>query len=343
MLRQAAFFGDRTHYNTIWHCCILYRYSSRAARKLWCGSESRVINWSVGDTALMPSPARIGIAMNSQWITAILDSLSTSTPIGYTATGSAAAEPTALAVLALAAHERVDVARELAGVLTSMQQSTGAVGIRSGEPGPGWPTSLAVTAWTAADRDKFDEQIARGVGWLLANRGALMERSRDFGHDSTLVGWAYAEGTHSWVEPTAFAVLALRAVGNADHPAVLEGIAVLRDRQLPNGGLNYGNTIVLGQSLRAHVQPTGIALLALAGIQAPDYRQERSLAWLHKNVGPHTTPLSLGWAVLGMRAQSGNPQTADEWLAAAAARIQQHDHSSHKLALLALAAKGWPL
>ena len=43
------------------------------------------------------------------------------------------------------------------------------------------------------------------------------------------------------------------------------GSAVLLDRQLPGGGLNYGNTYVLGQLMRPHVQPTGIALLALAG------------------------------------------------------------------------------
>jgi len=54
------------------------------------------------------------------------------------------------------------------------------------------------------------------------------------------------------------------------------------------------------------------------------------------------TPLSLGWALLGLRAHSAFPPQADEWLEAAATKVQSRDRSPHKLALLALAAKGWP-
>jgi len=117
---------------------------------------------------------------------------------------------------------------------------------------------------------------------------------------------------------------------------------VLVDRQMPGGGLNYGNTMVLGQRLRAHVQPTGIALLALAGETDASNRLARSIAWLARSIGPETTPLSLGWAVLGLKAHGAAPLSADEWLAATAERVTARDRSPHKLALLALAAKGWP-
>src|SRR5207248_3650228 len=144
--------------------------------------------------------------------------------------------------------------------------------------------------------------IDHAVAWLLSNRGQAVPRSDNFGHNTELVGWAYAEQTHSWVEPTAFAVLALKAVGRGNEPAAREGIAVLIDRQLPGGGLNYGNTFVLGQSTRPHIQPTGIGLLALVGEQDPSGRIAKSVAWLRRNIGPQTTPTSLGWAVLGLAA-----------------------------------------
>jgi len=49
------------------------------------------------------------------------------------------------------------------------------------------------------------------------------------------------------------------------HPRADEAVQLMLDRILPGGGCNYGNTIVLDQLLRPHIQPTGIVLLALAG------------------------------------------------------------------------------
>jgi hypothetical protein len=192
-------------------------------------------------------------------------------------------------------------------------------------------------------RDRsLQSNIDLAIAWLLANRGRQVEQSPDFGHNTQLVGWAYAEQTHSWVEPTAMAVLALKAAGQENSSACREGIALLLDRQLPGGGLNYGNTIILGQPLRPHVQPTGIALLALASASNSSGQFSKSIAWLRRNIGPHTTPLSLGWAVLGLQAHAALPPASEEWLAAAAARLRQRDGALHKLALLALAANGWP-
>jgi hypothetical protein len=290
-----------------------------------------------------------------QWIEPTLDKLAARPVIGYAAEASAATEPTSLAALSLAAHGRTGPATEAAQWLAAQQQASGLVAVRGGEKAPGWPTSLAVSAWCAVEREVFRAPIARGVDWLVANRGKMVVRSPEFGHNTELVGWAYAEQTHSWVEPTAFAVLALRAAGKANDPAAREGVAVLLDRQLPGGGLNYGNTVVLGQVLRAHVQPTGIALLALAGASDASGRLAKSIAWLRRNIGPQTTTLSLGWAVLGLKAHGVDLPQHDEWLAAKVAgtlrvplradgtrSVPTTMGSSHKLALLALAAKGWP-
>ncbi len=276
------------------------------------------------------------------WLEQTLDELSRLPEIGYSLGGHAAAEPTALAALAFVANGRAEDATNAAAALAAMQQLNGEVSIRVGEKTPGWTTSLAILAWSAANRAKHLREIDKATAWLLANRGQAVEQSNYFGHNTQLVGWAYAEQTHSWVEPTAFAVLALKAVGKGDMPAAREGMAVLVDRQLPDGGLNYGNTEVLGQFIRPHIEPTGIALLALAGEVDPSGRIAKSITWLQRSLGPETTPLSLGWGLLGLRAQGVTMTPADEWLSSAAARVQARDRSPHKLALLALAAKGWP-
>lgn len=282
--------------------------------------------------------------MGVSWLDQTLDELAALSAIGYLAGGAAAAEPTALACLGFATHGRPQDAHKAAELLAAMQQPNGEVAVRAGERSPGWPTSLAISAWCAADRKAYRAKIDSATVWLLNddNRGQAVPRSGNFGHNTELIGWAYAEQTHSWVEPTAFAVLALKAAGRGNEPVAREGVAVLLDRQLPAGGLNYGNTYVLGQFIRPHVEPTGIALLALMNETDTSNRLAKSVSWLRRSIGPETTPLSLGWALLGLRGQDVSVPQADEWLAAAASRVQARDRSPHKLALLALAAKGWP-
>jgi hypothetical protein len=285
--------------------------------------------------------ARQVTLMPTTWLDETLTELAAANSLGYLPASSAAAEPTAIAGLAFYVHDRPDAARRAASQLIEMQQSTGNVGIRAGET-PGWPTSLAIVAWSTIDRAQYRPNIDSSTTWLLANRGQAIERSADFGHNTELVGWSYAEKTHSWVEPTAFSVLALKSANRAQDPACREGIAVLLDRQLPGGGLNYGNTYVLGQLIRPHVQPTGIALLALAREPNVEPQIAKSLAWLRRSIGPETTPQSLAWALLGLRAHGIELPEGAAWLAAGASRVRRGDRSPYKLALLALAQKEWP-
>lgn len=276
------------------------------------------------------------------WLEQTLDDLEQLPAIGYSISGQGAAEPTAMAAMALVAHGRVQAANKAAEKLVTMQHASGMVGVRAGEETPGWPTSLAIVAWSVTHRNAFQGPIERGVRWLVTNRGRSMQRSDDFGHNTELVGWAYAEQTHSWVEPTAFGVLALKAAGKRNEAAAQEGINVLIDRQLPGGGLNYGNTYVLGQLIRPHIQPTGIGLLSLGGESDSSGRTSKSITWLRRSIGSETTPQSLAWALLGLKVHGVEMPQAGEWLAAAAARVRARDGSPFKLALLCLAAKGWP-
>src|SRR5688572_31449118 len=89
------------------------------------------------------------MATTAPWLEPVLDALAAQPAIGYLPGAGVAAEPTAIATLALAVHGRGDAARKAADALVPMQNESGAVGIRSGESAPGWPTSLAIIAWQA--------------------------------------------------------------------------------------------------------------------------------------------------------------------------------------------------
>ncbi len=276
----------------------------------------------------------------NDWLQSALDQLATSPVCGYLQNQVAATEPSVIAALALSAHGMGEAAAPVLDYLAAAQQADGSVGVREKEPTPGWPTSLAVIAWQHFDAAKYQSRINQGLAWISGMHGKSIERSAEMGHNTRLDGWPWAEGTHSWLEPTAFHLLAYRAVKQANHPRAKEAIKLLIDRQLPSGGCNYGNTIVLGQTLRPHVQPTGIAMLALAGEKDSSGRMEKSLTWLAWSLGNRTTAASLAWALLGLIAHGREVANAEELLAAAAKRVNEHDRSPHKFALLALAVAG---
>jgi len=271
---------------------------------------------------------------------ALLVELARQPVCGYRREATPATESTALAALALLAHGEVAAAREAASWLQSCQSRDGSVGIRQQEPTPQWPTSLAVLTWLASDAQRFSTSIERAVAWILATRGERVTTHENVAHDTQLLGWPWVTGTHSWVEPTALHVRALKAAGHQDHARCREAVRLLLDRQLPTGGCNYGNTIVLGQTLRAHVQPTGMALFGLVGERDEQGRIERSRAFVESAISEQTTAASLCWALLGLTAHGRRPPEADRWLESVSERTLHRDASPYKCALLALAAAG---
>lgn len=277
------------------------------------------------------------------WLEGVLDTLAKSPVCGYRAKAPGASEPTALAALALYGHERTEPASKAAAWLADLQAKDGSVGLGQGLPTPPWPTGLALLVWAAAkkpspEQGRWQEPIDRAVAWALKYHGETMPRTKDLGHDTTLTAWPWVDGTHSWLEPTAFFVLALKAVGQAKHARTREAVRLLIDRQLETGGCNYGNTVVLGQPLRAQVQPTGLAMLALAGEQDTGGRISLSLRYTRGALSDKTTASSLCWGLLGLAAHGQTPLETQEWLAMAYRYTHEHGDSPHKLALLALAA-----
>jgi hypothetical protein len=268
---------------------------------------------------------------------------------GYQREGIPSVEPTALAALALLTAGRGRQAATALDWLCGVQSTDGSLGIDARTRQPCWPTGWAMLAWNMAAgqmpnaKAKWSAATGRALAWTLATSGRplrnLRQDDRLIGHDTALQGWPWVVGTHSWVEPTAINLLALRSAGQANHPRAREAVKLLLDRQLPEGGWNYGNTTVLGHVLRPHVQPTGLALAALAGEKGIRSTVQPSLDYLRRVLSDRTATASLCYALLGLSEHDIWPEKADGWLASAWRRTQAGGAVPYPAALLALAEK----
>lgn len=273
----------------------------------------------------------------------VLDKLRRQPLIGYGPTWKPASEPICYVTMLLSAAGEDAPAAEGGEWLLRCQAKDGSVGVRSEEPEPRWPTGLAVLTWLTLQENarhrRYADSIERGLRWILNAKGKTQPRNPQTGHDPTLAAWPWAEGTHSWVEPTAMQVMALRRAGRFDSERCQTGIAVLQDRQLESGGLNYGNTTVLGQELRPHVVPTALALLALAG-EPFRPRTARSLDYLEATLAAQPAVMSRCLGLLALNAHGRNAPDIQAWLSSAFAATVARDGSSFKLALIGHAALG---
>ncbi|HTZ41533.1 MAG TPA: prenyltransferase/squalene oxidase repeat-containing protein [Syntrophales bacterium] len=190
------------------------------------------------------------------------------------------------------------------------QDEDGRIAVAKDQPQAFWPTPLAILAWHG--QAEFDEPRERAVRFLLNTTGRHFKRDKDspIGHDPSIVGWPWTEATHSWVEPTSLSIAALSVTGHRAHERVGEGVRLLMDRQLSSGGWNCGNTTVFGTELAPTPESTG---LALAAVSEAVNRQEvtHSIDYLMGRIKTLTTPLSLGWSVLGLAAWGERPRNAN--------------------------------
>jgi hypothetical protein len=275
----------------------------------------------------------------------ILTRLSAEHAPGYHAGGEQSTEPTALAAMALVSHGRASAARPLVDWLFDRQAADGSIGVDHADGSPSWPIGWSVLAWHAAQnsdiaQSKYQSAIDRAVAWMLGVEGSIQEHIQRLGHNTSIKGWPWVTGTHAWVEPTAMNLLALRHCGQQDHLRARQAALLLVDRLLETGGCNYGNTVVFGQALRPHIEPTGLCLLALAGLEDSTGRVQKSVEYLQDALDGQTTSVSLSYGLIGLAAHGRPVGQADAWLEKAARRTLSRDPAAYKLALLALAALG---
>lgn len=199
-----------------------------------------------------------------------------------------------------------------------------------------WPTPLVVLALHGSKL--YGETQSRALRFLLETSGKHWKKdpASPISHDTSIQGWPWTEETHSFVEPTAMALIALDIVGQAGHPRFEEGSRMLMDRQLPHGGWNYGNTKVYGQELHPFVDTTGIALTALAG-HVSKKNVGSSIQFLKERVEQCRTPLSLGWTLFGLGAWGESPLKVPVWIEQSLKRQEKYGaYGTSLLSLLAL-------
>jgi hypothetical protein len=257
--------------------------------------------------------------MNEQYLTDLLARRNADGGWGAIAGAPSDSECTALALLALDRTGTGDA--EIAAAeewLLARQGPEGAWHYRDDGPRTLWPTPIVTLA---LNRRGHSAEVERAMIWLLARKGAQLPwlgRLREFlsGRqvvelDTTLDGWPWAEGTFAWVEPTAWAVMAIKAVwpNRAPRPAekrASEGEAMIIDRSCPEGGWNYGNRRVLNVDLEPYPDTTAIALLALRGRRASEV--EAGFAALDRLLGNNASGLALALAALSYRAWERDAQ-----------------------------------
>lgn len=261
---------------------------------------------------------------------------------GYHAKGPDASEPTAWVCLAMTAAGEIDIASTTANWLVETQSEKGSVGVTRDLEMPAWTTSLACLAWLALDQklgsQEYSENINLGREWLLSVYGKTIPKNPIIGHDPTLIGWSWAADTHSWMEPTCLAVLALKALGYSDHPRTREGVRLINDRLLKKGGCNFGSTDILGQATLPQVQSSGFALLALADEKLNDPRIPKTIHYLESVLEEPTSTASLSYGILGLTAHHKRPALSEKLLENALDREIKHQTSAYKLALIILAS-----
>jgi Squalene-hopene cyclase C-terminal domain len=160
-----------------------------------------------------------------------------------------------------------------------------------------WVTSLA--CWVLNSAKGSAKEATAGLRWLCDDWprdsgpwrrfvGRFSAQRKIFPINNSYRGWGWTPHTSSWVEPTAFALLALQSAARAALPAGAQrrrelAESLLYDRMCPGGGWNCGNPSVYGVAGEPLVVPTAWVLMAL---RAYPERSENttSLAWLEANV-----------------------------------------------------------
>ena len=211
-------------------------------------------------------------------------------------------EPTGWALLAL--HDQVPAA-ELASHLNFLQRLTRPDGLL--HESPQYPVNFAFNALAGLTFRRLGaldahRSVLRG---LIGFAGVTVSPTPVIRQDGSLHGWPWIEGTFSWVEPTSWALLALKSAAPDDRPAaapmrIEEGERVLFDRVCRSGGWNYGNSAVFNQDLRPYVPTTALALLALQDRRNHPVVQS-SLDWLHRNQTSEESGMALSLTAICLR------------------------------------------
>jgi len=223
-------------------------------------------------------------------------------------------ESTSLAVMALKAlpeHNPADNRKRGVDWLISHQNQDHSWPLNEAAKEGSWTTALAITA--LSDNPEYNERILTAARWLLDQEGSkpgiLAEiilwatgKSNANKLNKDLIGWSWVPNSFSWVEPTGYALIAVkklraRLAGTNVDERIRQADAMIYDRMCNGGGWNYGNSKVLDYALWPYPDITAIALIALQD-HARDKTNQESLQVLSKIARETDSGLALCWAAI---------------------------------------------
>jgi hypothetical protein len=217
---------------------------------------------------------------------------------GFRVGSQSRVEPTCWSLQALLGSSRPDIQESVARgfqFIRAAQLTDGSWPSSPEEKVGCWVTSLA--CWVLLREKNSSKAVAAALNWLCedwprdsAPWRRFLGRFSSMRHVSPMNtsyrGWGWTPRTSSWVEPTAFAALALEQSPTELLPPSASrrqqlAEKMLYDRMCPGGGWNCGNPLVYGVAGEPLVVPTSWALLAL---RKHPQRSENiaSLDWLEK-------------------------------------------------------------
>jgi len=225
-------------------------------------------------------------------------------------------EPTAYALLALLAADRIELAHKGIAWLHSTQRPDGGWAPQTGVDESTWVTALVAML----PPDALGTSVhARAVNWILDVTGketTLLYRIRErlLGNprppESEFEGWPWVPGAAAWVGPTSLALLALEKESRRNNsPAIRkrieQGQRFLLSRMCAEGGWNHGSVRALGYESRPYPETTGMGLTALRGVNSP--KIATSLGVAKGFLTQCRSADALNWLQLGLMAHSQLP------------------------------------
>jgi hypothetical protein len=164
---------------------------------------------------------------------------------------------------------------------------------------------LALLALQAAALEHRDGNRALLDG-LQRVKGLALEPSSINRQDNSIQAWSWIDDTFSWVEPTAWCLLALKTCAQPWHARIdpvrlRDAERMLVDRSCRGGGWNYGNSNMLGKELAPYVPTTAVTLLALRDRGTEPIVTE-ALAFLERHSTFERSATALGLASRALRA-----------------------------------------
>jgi len=223
-------------------------------------------------------------------------------------------EVTSLAVLSLSTVGTPSLKRNVERGLTWLidrQGENGSFLLSTSVKESSWTTALATVCLSQFKSHR--QKAILGANWLLGQEGRrlgwlgslfyhLAPEKRNVQLNPDLKGWPWTSGSFSWVEPTAYALIALKKLKtylgrNLVEKRIEQGELMIYDRMCKEGGWNYGNSTVFGENLWPYPDITALTLIALQDHQTEE-ANELSIQSLRKMLAQNDSGLSLSWSIL---------------------------------------------